>query len=72
MRYAIVIERSDSGYGAYAPDLPGLGVTGASVEEVRELIARGIAIYVRELEAAGEPVPEASTLTEYAIVTPAA
>ena len=35
MRYAIVIEQTDTGYSAYAPDLPGLGVAGFSIEEVR-------------------------------------
>jgi len=68
VRYAILIERSDTGYGAYAPDLPGLGVTGASIEEVRALISRGVAIYVEELRAHGEPVPKPNAVTGYAQV----
>ena len=65
MRYAIVIEQTETGYSAYAPDLPGLGVSGASIEEVRELISRGVAVYVEELRANGEPVPEPSAVAEY-------
>ena len=68
MRYAILIERSEAGYGAYAPDLPGLGVTGASIEEVRGLISRGIAIYLRELRERGEAVPKPTAVAEYAEV----
>ena len=34
MRYAIVIEKSATGYSAFAPDLPGCIATGASVKEV--------------------------------------
>jgi predicted RNase H-like HicB family nuclease len=66
MKYAILIERSDTGYGAYAPDLPGLGVTGESIEEVRSLISRGIALYVRELRDRGEAAPKPTALAEYA------
>ncbi|MGD0616534.1 MAG: type II toxin-antitoxin system HicB family antitoxin [Bryobacteraceae bacterium] len=68
MKYAILIERSDTGYGAYAPDLPGLGVTGESIEEVRSLISRGIALYVRELRDRGEAAPKPTALAEYAEV----
>lgn len=66
MRYAVVLERSETGFSAYAPDLPGLGVTGASIEEVRELISRGVAIYVEELRARGEAIPQPSAVAEYA------
>jgi len=64
LRYAIAIGRNETGYSAYAPDLPGLGVTGASIEEVRELISRSIAIYIEELRSHGEAVPESSAVTE--------
>lgn len=32
MRYAIVIEKSDSGYGAYVPDLPGCVAVAETIE----------------------------------------
>lgn len=66
MRYAIVIEKTETGYGAYAPDLPGLGVTGTSIEEVRKLIARGVAVYIHELQSHGEPIPKPGAVVEYA------
>jgi predicted RNase H-like HicB family nuclease len=31
MRYAIVIEKAEGNYSAYAPDLPGCVATGATV-----------------------------------------
>jgi len=65
VKYAIVIEQTETGYSAYAPDLPGLGVTGASIEEVRELISRGVAVYIEELRSHGETVPEPSAVAEY-------
>ena len=33
MRYAIVIEQAGGNVGAYAPDVPGVGVTAATPED---------------------------------------
>jgi predicted RNase H-like HicB family nuclease len=51
----VVGEQTGTGYSAYAPDPPGLGVTGASIEEVRELISRGVAIYIHDCSRTGRP-----------------
>ena len=32
MRYAIVIEKAEGNYSAYAPDLPGCVATGSNLE----------------------------------------
>jgi predicted RNase H-like HicB family nuclease len=42
MRYAIVIERSSNGFGAYVPDLPGCVAGAESVDEVRQLLREAI------------------------------
>ena len=34
MKYAVVIERTDSSYSAYVPDLQGCVATGSTIEEV--------------------------------------
>jgi len=65
MRYAVVFERaSDGGWGAYAPDLPGLGAVGATLDETRQLISEGIAAHIDVLREARQPVPEATTRVE--------
>ena len=38
MKYLVIYEKSAAGWGAYAPDLPGLGVAGTTLDEVKELI----------------------------------
>ena len=38
MRYAIVIEKAESNFSAYVPDLPGCVATGATVEEPSRLL----------------------------------
>ena len=35
MEYLVVYEQSQDGWGAYIPDLPGLGVVGDTFEEVQ-------------------------------------
>jgi predicted RNase H-like HicB family nuclease len=65
MRYAIIIERSQTGFGAYAPDLPGVGVVGESAEEVRRLIREAIELHLEGLRADGEPVPQPMVEIDY-------
>jgi len=65
MRYAIVIEKAEANYSAYAPDLPGCVATGATVEEVEEQMREAIAFHVEGLREDGLPVPEASSTVEY-------
>lgn len=61
--YTVIYERaSDGGWGAYAPDLPGLGVVGDTLEETEQLIRDGIAIHIAGLIEDGLPVPEPTTL----------
>ena len=63
MRYAVVIERTDNGYSAYAPDLPGCIAAGDSRAETERLIREAIAIHVQSLKEQGHPVPDPSTST---------
>jgi predicted RNase H-like HicB family nuclease len=70
--YAVFIERGETGYGAYAPELPGLGVAGASIEEVERLIREAIPLHIESLRAHGDPVPPPSTVATAVIEPPAA
>ena len=61
--YLVIYERGkDGGWGAYAPDLPGLGVAAETQLEVESLIREGIKIYIEELIEDGLPSPEPTTL----------
>jgi len=44
--YAVVFEKTETGWSAYAPDLPGLGVAGTTFEETEQLIREGIAFHI--------------------------
>ncbi|MGH8930114.1 MAG: type II toxin-antitoxin system HicB family antitoxin [Egibacteraceae bacterium] len=70
--YAVVIEQGETGFGAYAPELPGVGVVGDSIEEVQELIREAIALHLDSLRAHGEPVPAPSAVATTVVTLPAA
>ena len=57
MQYAVIIEKSDTGFGAFVPDLPGCVAVGETEDEVRQLIREAIAFHLDGLREDGEPVP---------------
>lgn len=59
--YAVIIEKSANGWGAYAPDIPGLGVTGSSLEEAETLIREGINFHLESMLEDGDSIPEPVT-----------
>ena len=64
MKYVVIYEKSSTGYGAYVPDLPGLGVVGKTLEETKELIREGIEAHIHVMREHGEAVPEPSSVAE--------
>jgi predicted RNase H-like HicB family nuclease len=60
-RYAVVFEKTSTGWSAYAPDLRGLGVAAATIEETEKLIREGIEFHLEGLREDGLPVPEPQT-----------
>jgi len=72
MRYAIVIERSSNGFGAYVPDLPGCVAVAESEEEVRDLIRDAIRLHLEGIREDHEPIPAPTTRVEYVEVPQAA
>jgi predicted RNase H-like HicB family nuclease len=65
MRYAIVIERGPTSYGAYVPDLPGCVAAAETRDEALRLIREAIEFHIEEMHADGVPVPEPSSSAEY-------
>lgn len=57
MRYAVIIEKGDSSYGAYVPDLPGCVAVGESQDEVKRLIAEAVEFHLEGMRGSGEPIP---------------
>jgi predicted RNase H-like HicB family nuclease len=69
MQYVVVLERTDNGYSAYAPDLPGCVAAGDTLEETETLMREAITGHLELLRERGEPVPQPAshaTLVEVA------
>jgi predicted RNase H-like HicB family nuclease len=64
-KYAIVVERAKRNYAAYVPDLPGCVATGATVEEVEELLRKAIEVHIAGLREDDLPVPAPSSVVHY-------
>ncbi len=65
MRYAIVIEKAESNFSAYVPDLPGCVAAGQTVEETETLIREAIAFHIDGIREDGLPVPQPSSQVDY-------
>lgn len=59
--YAIVIEKSRNGYGAYVPDLPGCVAVGRTRRETVTLLRQAIVLHLKGMVEDGETIPEPST-----------
>jgi predicted RNase H-like HicB family nuclease len=66
MRYAIVIERGESNFSAYVPDLPGCVSTGQTLEDVKQNIQDAIDFHIEGLREDGDPVPPPTSISDYA------
>ncbi len=68
MRYAVIFEKSSTGYGAYVPDLPGCVAVGATLDATTKLIREAIALHLQGMREDGDPIPEPSTVADYVTV----
>jgi predicted RNase H-like HicB family nuclease len=65
MQYLIVIEKTDSGYSAYSPDLDGCVATGLSKQEVEQNMREAIEFHVEGLRHEGYSVPSPTSYSTY-------
>ena len=68
MKYLVIYEKSTTSWGACAPDLPGLGVAGTSLDEVKKLIREAVEFHLEGMRQHGDPIPSPSATTEYITV----
>jgi predicted RNase H-like HicB family nuclease len=65
MRYLTIIEKTETGYSAYSPDLPGCASTGATYEEVEQNMREAIEFHLDGLKLEGYEIPQPSTSSTY-------
>jgi predicted RNase H-like HicB family nuclease len=64
MKYAVIIEKGEDGYGAYVPDLQGCIAAGDTKDEVKRLIQEAIEFHIEGLKEDGQSIPEPSSTIE--------
>ncbi len=64
-RFLIVIEKAESNYSAYSPDLPGCIATGATREEAEKNMHDAIEMHVKGLLEDNLPIPPSTSIAEY-------
>ena len=65
LRYAVVFERSEDGYGAFVPDLPGCITVGDTLAETEDNIREAITGHLAAMRDHGEIIPVPTTQTRY-------
>lgn len=64
-KFLVVIERGESNYSAYSPDVPGCIASGASVEETLTNIRSALEFHLEGMAEHGDPLPVPRTLNFY-------
>lgn len=64
-RFLIVIEKTETNYSAYSPDLPGCIATGATREGAEINMHEAIEMHVQGMEEDNLPIPESTSFAEY-------
>lgn len=57
MDYLIIIETTNTGFSAYAPDLPGCIATGKTMDQVRQRMRGAIEFHIEGLHLSGYSIP---------------
>jgi len=64
MQYTVIIEKGDTSFGAYVPDLPGCVAVGETREEAKQLIREAIEFHLEGMREEGSTIPEAVSSSE--------
>ncbi len=65
MRYLVIIEKGETSYGAYIPDLPGCVAVAETEKEVMELIHEAIEFHLEDLLEQHEAIPQPKSNVGY-------
>ena len=57
MKYVVIVEKGETSYGAYVPDLPGCIAVAETEEEVLKLIHEAIEFHIEGLRDNNLPIP---------------
>jgi predicted RNase H-like HicB family nuclease len=61
VKYTVILEKGDSNWSAYVPDLPGCVAAARSAAETKSLIREAIGLHLELMRADGDPIPAPTT-----------
>jgi predicted RNase H-like HicB family nuclease len=64
-KYLIIIEKTETGFSAYSPDLLGCVSTGATRPEVEANMREAIEFHLEGMQEEGYPIPKPSSESAY-------
>lgn len=67
-KFLIVIEKADSNYSVYSPDIPGCVATGKTQEEAEENMLQAVKMHLDGLKEDHLPIPKSHAISEYVVV----
>jgi len=62
-KYLVIIEKAESNYAAFSPDVLGCIATGKTVEEVTQEIKDALLFHIESMLESGEEIPQPRGLT---------
>lgn len=65
MKYLVIIEKTETGYSAFSPDLPGCVATGATKQEAQDNMGEAIAFHLEGMHEDGMTPPEPQSWSTY-------
>ncbi len=65
MKYLVVIEKTQTGYSAYSPNVLGCVSTGSTLEKVNQNMQEAIEFHIDGLIEEGLEIPKPSTYSAY-------
>jgi len=65
--YAVIFERSKTGYSAYSPDVPGCIAAARTLSATRKLFQSALRMHLDAMLEDGDPIPQALTKVGYAV-----
>jgi predicted RNase H-like HicB family nuclease len=64
MNYTVIFEKTNTGYSAYVPDLPGCITTGGTRDETERNMREAMRGHLELMREEGLPIPEPTTTAE--------
>ena len=62
-KYLVIIEKAESNYAAFSPDVLGCIATGKTVEQVTQEIKEALLFHIESMLESGEEIPQPRGLT---------